>query len=215
MELMSYRNMDYLHDNRIVYRRLPVEDATEVYEWGWYYENGTSEYYSLFNTKVKINSYKSLKWHLIVLYYLNQDMSPQRFYSLAEHIINPNNGFLTFNVDSGFLHNILEKVLEIDFTMPPNTKVRKIIFRDNTGLTASEKLSIVGSIIGRNKIVNNVDIYEAMLYLHDQKIKITMKNISGFLNVSERTIYRNMNDELKNEKSILNEALQQSKLHSI
>lgn len=216
MGLMSQRNMDFIHDNQIIYKRMPVNDVpTEVYEWGWYYEGGTSEYYSLFNTKVKINSFKSLKWHLIVLRYLNIDMSPQNFYSLAEHIVDQNNGFITFSIDSSLLHNILAEVLDIEFEKPPNTKVRKIIFKDGTGLTPVEKLRIVGSIIGRNKCANNIDIYEAMLYLHDKKQKITISAISKFLGVSVRTIYRVMDEDLKNEKRILNEVLQQGKLRKV
>jgi len=216
MGLMSQRNMDFIHDNRIIYKRLPVSDVpTEVYDWGWYYENGTSEYYSLFNTKVKINSFRSLKWHLIVLRYLNQDIDPQAFYSLAEYIVDQNNGFITFSIDSSLLHNILAEVLDIEFRVPPNTKFRKIIFKDGTGLTSVEKLRIVGSIIGRNKCANNVDIYDAMLYLHDQKKKITVKAISESLGVSVRTIYRIMDEDLKNEKRILNEVLQQSKLRKV
>jgi len=213
---MSQRNMDYIHDNRIVYKRMPVNDIpTETHEWGWYYEDGTREFYSLFNTTVKINSYRSLKWHLIVLRYLNMDLSPQKFYSLAEHIIDQNNGFITFSVDSSFLHNILAEILDIEFSFSPNTKIRKIIFKDGTGLTAREKLKIVGSIIGRNKIVNNVDIYEGMLYLHEQNKKITMNAIAQLLGVSERSVYRNIDDDLKKEKKILNEALQQNKLRKV
>ena len=34
MELMSYRNLDYLHRNRIIYKRMPVTDIpTETYDW--------------------------------------------------------------------------------------------------------------------------------------------------------------------------------------
>lgn len=213
---MSCRDMDYIHNNRIVYKRLPVNDKpTEEYDWGWYYSDGTNEYYNLFNTTVKINSYKSLKWHLIVLRYLNYDMSPQGFHSLAEYIIDQNNGFITFSIDTSFLYNILAEILDIEFHTPPNTKRRKIIFKDGIGLTAKEKLSIVGSIMGKNKKANNFDIYESMLYLHEQKLKITMKSISEFLGVSERTIYRNMDEDLKKEKKILNEVLQQNKLHKV
>jgi hypothetical protein len=142
-------------------------------------------------------------------------MSPQSFYSLAEYIIDQNNGFITFSIDTGFLHNILAEILDIEFHTPPNTKRRKIIFKDGLGLTPKEKLKIVGAVIGKHKTTNNFDIYEAMLYLHEQKQKITMKGISEFLGVSERTIYRNMDEDLKKEKKILNEALQQSKLFKV
>ena len=69
------RNMKYLNDHRIIYRRLPIKDKpSEVYDWGWFYKDGTHEYYNLFNSPAKITSYKSLKWHLIVLLYLNQEL---------------------------------------------------------------------------------------------------------------------------------------------
>ena len=54
---MSQRAMKYLHDKRIVYRRYSSDDPTTSYDWGWYYAEGTYGYYSLFNTKAKINTY--------------------------------------------------------------------------------------------------------------------------------------------------------------
>ena len=47
-----------------------------------------------------------------------------------------------------------------------------------------------------------------MLYLHEQGEKITIKKIAGSLKVTPRTIYRNITDELKKEKDLLNETLQ-------
>ena len=72
-KLMSHeRNIKQLNLWRIVYRRDPIEDVptieTDKYK---YYEDGTYECYHLFNTKAKITTYKSLKWHMLVLYYLN------------------------------------------------------------------------------------------------------------------------------------------------
>ena len=66
------RKMFYLNNNKIVYRRDPISDKpTEVYEWGYFYEHGTYECYTLFRSKAQITTYKSLKWHLLVLWYLN------------------------------------------------------------------------------------------------------------------------------------------------
>lgn len=66
---MSHRRMNYLVDNKIIYRREPITDKpSKVFEWGSYYENGTYQCYTLFNTKAKINTYKSLMWHLLVLW---------------------------------------------------------------------------------------------------------------------------------------------------
>ena len=68
---MSHRNLKYLNQNRVIYRKYSSDTPTSTYNWGWHYEEGTYDYYSLFNTKAKINSYKSLKWHLLTLWYLN------------------------------------------------------------------------------------------------------------------------------------------------
>ena len=60
------RNMRYLHNNKIIYRRYPVNDKpTQEYSWGKFYEEGTHECYELFRSKAKITTYKSLKWHLL------------------------------------------------------------------------------------------------------------------------------------------------------
>ena len=54
-----------------------------------------------------------------------------------------------------------------------------------------------------------------MLYIHDNGDKITIKKLAEYLKVSTRTIYRNMEKSLKNEKTTLNEKLQFSKLYQI
>ena len=202
-------NLDYLHRNKIIYRRYPINDQpTAKYQWGWYYENGTHEYYSLFHSKSLITSYRSLKWHLYVLLYLNQDLSENQFVELAQYIADKKNGFISFTIDSNVLSNIVKEVLVFDLNTQPNNKLRKVIFKDGTGLEVSEKLKITGKLIGRNKNASASDIYEIMLYLHDQGEKITIKKISDALNVTTRTIYRNLTDELKKEKDQLNEELQ-------
>ena len=71
--LMSHRNLDYLHRNRIVYRGYPENDEpTEIHWWGEYYKDGTYECYELFRSTAKITTFRSLKWHMSVLWWLNK-----------------------------------------------------------------------------------------------------------------------------------------------
>ena len=70
-----------------------------------------------------------------------------------------------------------------------------------------EKLSIVGELIGRTKRVHADDIYQCMLDLNDMSKKITIGRIAGLLDCSSRTIHRNMGEELKREKELLNKQL--------
>ena len=69
------RNTKYLDDKRLVYKRDPITDKpTQENECYLYYEDGTYECYHLFNSKAKITTYKSLKWHLLVMWYLNPQL---------------------------------------------------------------------------------------------------------------------------------------------
>ena len=204
---MFERNLKYLNDNRIIYRRDPISDKpTKRYDWGAYYEDGTHECYTLFRSKAKITTYKSLKWHLIVLVYLNK-MTHVEFYTLARYIANKKNGFITFNCHENLIEKIIDEVNEVDLDEPPRNKLRKIIFRDNSGLTIKQKQKIIGSLIGRNKKAEAGDIYETMLLINEQKNKITIRKIAAILDVSTRTIYRHMNKNLAEEKKLLNEEI--------
>ena len=94
-----------------------------------------------------------------------------------------------------------------DLEQPPRNKLRKVIFKVNCGLTKSEKLSIVGRLIGRSKGVKKEDLYEAMIYKNHCKEKITIKWLADLLKVTPRTIHRKMCKELKQVKQELNEEI--------
>ena len=202
------RNMTYLNNNNIIYRRDPISDKpTEVYVWGYYYEHGTHQCYTLFRSKAKITTYKSLKWHLLVLWYLNPQLNPDKFEELAWIIAEKSNGFATFTMPEQLLKTMIYEISMMDLEQPPKNKLRKVIFKDNTGLSKTEKLSIVGKLIGRGSKASAEDIYETMLLLHDDNKKITVAAIAKVLGVSTRTVYRNMTHELTKEKELLNEEI--------
>ena len=105
------RKMFYLNNNNIVYRRDPISDKpTEVYEWGYFYEHGTYECYTLFRSKAQITTYKSLKWHLLVLWYLNPQLNPDKFEELAWFIAEKSNGFATFTMPELLLKTMIYEI---------------------------------------------------------------------------------------------------------
>ena len=201
---MSYRAMKYLNDNRIVYRKYSEDQPTQEYEWGWYYADGTHGYYSLFNSDAKINTMRSLTWHLVTLWWLNPNMDLDKFKQLAEVICHKPNGFVTFNVSEKQFDFLVSDVFLTDLERPPKNKLRKVVFKDSSGLDKSQKLSIVGQLIGRKSMIDEEAIYQCMLDLNDMGKKITIGRIAGLLDCSSRTIHRNMSDELKKEKDLLN-----------
>ena len=200
---MSHRNLTYLNNNRIIYRRYSSDIPTSSHSWGWYYSKGTHGYYAMFNNKAKINTIRSLKWHLLTLWYLNPSLDKNKFVQLSEYIIYKDNGFVTFNIGSKLINQVIEDVFKQDLDTPPKNRLRKIVFKDSSGLSTIEKLKIVGQIIGQAKGVKEDDIYEAMLYIHEQE-NITVPKIAKALKCTTRTVYRHMSKELKEEKKLLN-----------
>ena len=201
------RKLDYLNKLRIIYRRNPISDKpTATFKCGDYYEDGTHECYTLFSSKAKITTYKSLKWHLLVLWYLNDHLDQDAFDDLASYICDKENGFVTFYVSPQLLEKIIYDVSIQDLERPPKNKLRKIIFKDNSGLTTKEKLQVVGRMIGKRKL-SETEIYDAMLFLHDEHERITIIKLAESLGCSTRTVHRNMSVELKKEKELLNKEL--------
>jgi hypothetical protein len=199
--------MKWLNDRRVIYYRNPITgtptESTNLYD---YYAEGTYQCYSLFRSKAKITTYKSLKWHMLVLRYLNDNLLDVEFSSICHFLADKDNGFVTFFIKSRVLHNMIKEVLGVGDT-PPKNRIRKVIFKPHTLLTLSEKLSIVGKLIGRGKKIVEDDIYECMLSLNNEKQKITINKIAKSLGCSTRTIYRNMGNQLKLEKELLNSEL--------
>ena len=205
---MSQRNLKYLNTNRIVYRRLPLTDKpTEETDIYMYYQNGTYECYELFRSSAKITTYKSLKWHLLVLWYLNPQLDQDQFMRLAEVIAHKPNGFISFAIHAQLLRKIVYEVSMLDLDAPPKNKLRKVIFKPFTRMSKEDKLRIVGRLIGRSIKVCADDIYEVMIDLNDMGKKITIGRIAGLLDCSSRTIHRNMCTQLKREKELLNKQL--------
>ena len=200
------RNIKWLNNRHVIYRRDPINDIptieTNLYK---YYEDGTHEAYHLFNSRAKITTYRSLKWHFYVLHYLNQDNNID-INSVFEFIANKENGFVTFFISDKKLQEMIKDVFALSGD-PPVNKKRKILFKDYSGLTPEQKMSIVGKLIGRSSSVNAETIYQCMLDLNELNKKITWSEVASLLNCSERTIQRNINNTLKKEKQLLNEDL--------
>ena len=203
---MSYRRkIEWLNNKHIYYRQDPINDkptfSTDTYD---YYENGTHEYYNLFNTQSKITTYKSLKWHMLVLHYLNHErFAFDSIINLYKFIANKENGFVTFFIKSRILDDMIQDVINQGGD-PPKNRARKIIFKDYNGLSFNEKMKVVGQLSGRQKL-DKESIYQTMLNLNEFGKPITNSRLAGLLDCSVRTIQRHMCADLKREKEILNE----------
>ena len=130
-------------------------------------------------------------------------MSQDTFRETAFYLADRENGFVTFTLSEQTLETFIHDVSIKDLNERPPNKARKIIFKDSCVLNKVDKLKIVGRMIGKQKLTET-EIYDAMLMLHDDGEKLTINKIAEALGVSPRTIHRNMSQELKKEKELLN-----------
>ena len=202
------RRFKYLWDRQVVYRRDPITDIPdeETREY-MFFKDGTYQCYDLFRSRAKITTYRSFKWHILVLWYLNPNWEKKDALDIAMYLSYKPNGFTTFTINKWNVERLVEDVYNMELDEPPRNKLRKIVFKQFCGLDKSQKLSIVGKLIGKLKGITSSDIYEAMLLLNDSDNKITISALAKNLNVTPRTIYRRLNKypALKEEKKILNE----------
>ena len=120
------------------------------------------------------------------------------------------NGFTSFTIHIDLLRKMVYEVSMLDLDQPPKNKLRKVVFKQSCGLTKEQKLSIVGELIGRTKRVHEDDIYQCMLDLNDLGRKITITQLALHLECSTRTIHRNISEQLKREKELLNKQLKEN-----
>ena len=199
------RKFKYLWDRQVVYRRDPITDIPdeETREY-MFFKKGTYQCYDLFRSKAKITTWKSFYWHMMVLWHLNPEWEDEDAMTIATYLAYKPNGFTTFTMNKWNIARLVYEVSSLDLDRPPQNKLRKIIFKPNCGLDKTEKLKIVGKLIGRLRGVQKEDIYEAMIYKNHCNEKITIAWLAKTLNVTPRTIHRHMCDELKLEKENLN-----------
>ena len=101
MSLLDHmdRRFKYLWNKQVVYRRYPITDIpdeeTDTY---MFFKEGTHQCYDLFRSKAKITTYRSFKWHMLVLWYLNPGMDQDEFMDVAFEISAKTNGFISFSM---------------------------------------------------------------------------------------------------------------------
>ena len=201
------RRFKYLWNKHVVYRRDPISDVPdEETDQYMFFKNGTYEAYDLFRSKAKITTYRSFYWHLLVLWHLNPEWENDDITDVATYLAYKPNGFVTFNINKWNIARLIKEI-SMSYEEPPRNKLRKIIFKPSCGLDKSEKLSIVGKLIGRINGVNKEDIYDSMLLINDSDEKITIAKLAKNLKCTPRTIHRRMCSELKQVKEELNEEI--------
>jgi hypothetical protein len=144
---------------------------------------------------------------MMVLWHLNPEWKDEDAMTIATYLAYKPNGFTTFTMNKWNISRLVKDIALLDLETPPQNKLRKIIFKHDCGLEKSDKLKIVGKLIGRLRGVQKEDIYETMLLINEEDQKVTIAKLANSLGVTSRTIHRHMCEELKQVKEELNEEI--------
>ena len=120
------RRFKYLWNKHVVYRRDPISDIPdEETDQYMFFKYGTYEAYDLFRSKAKITTYRSLYWHLLVLWHLNPEWEDADAMEVATYLTYKPNGFITFNINKWNVARLVYEVSVLDLEEPPRNKLRK------------------------------------------------------------------------------------------
>ena len=75
-----------------------------------FFKNGTYQYYDLFRSKAKITTYRSFKWHMLVLWYLNPEWAEKDALDVAIYLSYKPNGFTTFTINKWNVERLVKDV---------------------------------------------------------------------------------------------------------
>jgi len=130
----------------------------------------------------------------------------QKHARIIRFICDKRNGFVTFKLAEQSIESVIQQTFWGGVYAPKN-KARKIIFKDYCKLDFKQKMQIVGQLLGKSRAIYTEDVYECMIDLNDTGKKITWSKIAKLLDCSVRTVLRNINEELKQKKKLLNEKI--------
>ena len=206
------RKIEWLWNQRIVTTRYPITDKpTKTFHWGWFYEQGTYEYYSLFRSPHMIKTPNGFSWHLRVLHHLN-DFSYDELVSVANFIACKRNGFTASYINDQTRDDIITKLWDDKSGKAPENRLRKVIFKIGCGLETHEKRSITGQLIGRSSRITTDDVIDCAHLISESNKKITISGIGRSLGCSRVFLYGIMNKNVKEQIHRLNEDLNDEKL---
>lgn len=170
------------------------------------------EHYHLYRSTRKINTFAELQYIGEKFVYLNPDfdieLTKRLFVALSDresgHIIR------TYSAERvegmiEFVHNQQKK--------PFCPRLRKIVFNPSVMISKSEKMQIVGELIGRKERPENEEIEETISELYVNFERITIKRVASELNTTPYLIraffddsvmksIKNANKEIRYEKQI-------------
>lgn len=177
-----------------------------------YFPDGV-EYYSLYRTKRKINSFSELEYIAEKFLYLNPSFDLNLMKKLFEYLSDRDSGHIIRTYSNIRVNHMIDQV-SLKKKLPFCPRLRKIIFNPAKMLDRKEKMRIVGSVINTKEKPSEDDINAVVEELWLNKEKITSSKIAKELNTSRYLISWYFTQETKQDIDKVNQEIKQTNLIS-
>ena len=171
------------------------------------------DFYSLYRTKRKINSFSELEYIAEKFLYLNPGFDLDIMKGLFVRISDRDSGHIIRTYGQARVESMVEKVFEKK-TKPYCARKRKIIFNPSKMIERKEKFKIVGSLIGSKPKPTIQEINQVIEELWLNKEKITSSKIARELNTTRYLISWYFTGEIKQSINNANREIKEMNLIS-
>jgi hypothetical protein len=171
------------------------------------------DFYTLYRTKRKINSFSELEYIAEKFLYLNSDFDLDLMKSLFVKISDRDSGHI-IRTYSGFrVENMVERVFNKK-KKPYCPRQRKVIFNPSKMIDKKDKLKIVGHLIGSKEKPSISEINQVIEELWLNKEKITVSKVSKKLNTTRYLVNWYFDEETRLTIKKLNTEIKETNLIS-
>lgn len=165
-------------------------------------------YYSLYRTKRKINSFSELEYVAEKFIHLNPEFNLQKMISLFVELSDRESGHIIRTYSQDRVTDMVYRVYDAK-KQPYVPRLRKIIFNPSKNLSRSQKMEIVGNLIGRKSSISKEDMLLILEDLYMSKERISVSKIAELTDTSRYIITKSIDDEIRGKMINLNQKIRE------
>ena len=170
-------------------------------------------YYRLYRTTRKINSFKELQYIAEKFIYLNPDFDIPLMITLFLDLSDRSNGHIIRTYGKNRVQNMVLVVSQQN-RVPYCARKRKVIFNPSKRIDRKEKMKIVGNLISSKKRPAKQYLDNIVQELWNDNIKITISKVAQVSGVSRYMVKWYFDESVREKIKDLNEIIKETNLIS-
>jgi hypothetical protein len=170
-----------------------------------YFPEGV-RFYRLYRTSRKINSFAELEYVAEKFIHLNPDYELEHMKRLFVQLSERSSGHTIRTYGQDRVEAMVESVCK-KRKVPYCPKLRKVVFNPSKRMSKSEKMKIVGQLIGTKPRLSEKDLIAVIEDMAENKIKITVSKIAELTDKTKHLVNQSLTEKTKNLIKVLNEKI--------